>query len=161
MVNYARRDFERERITGSLVGYVNGKTYGPRVEVRRSQGGHFQFIGICPSCQWARLQQTERRAKKTLFQHLRTHRKGSGELRLMTQANRKTSGLAPERLEKLTRKGRKNGKTRSSVSPLGNRFNSSGACGGQLALCNFQKESDRQTGNGNANDRSGTAYLPR
>ncbi len=98
MTNRAMRDFQQEGITGSLVAYIDGKTSGPRVEVRRSQGGHFQFIGICPGCQWARLQQTERRAKKTLFQHLRTHR--NGELRLMTQANRKNSGLAPERLEK-------------------------------------------------------------
>ncbi len=98
MVNWAQRDFERERITGSLVGYVNGKTNGPRVEIRLSKGSHYQFIALCPPCQWTRLQQTERRAKKTLFQHLRTHR--NGELRLMTQANRKNSGLAPERLEK-------------------------------------------------------------
>ena len=159
MVNWAMRDFQQEGITGSLVGYVDGKTSGPRVEVRRSQGGHYQFISLCPGCQWARLKQTERRAKKTLFQHLRTHR--NGELRLMTQASRKNSGLALERLEKSARKGRKYGQTRSSAGPLENQFNSSGACGGRLALCDLQKESDRQTGNGNANDRSGTAYLPR
>ena len=95
-MNWAMRDFQRGGVTGSLVEYIYGKTSGARVEVRRSQGGHYQFDSLCPGCQWAKLLQTKHRAKKSLLQHLRTHRNGSGELRLMTQANRKTYGLAQE-----------------------------------------------------------------
>ncbi len=127
MVNHALRDFQQEGITGSLVAYIEGKTSGPRVEVRRSQGGNYQFVSICPPCQWAKLLQTKHRARKSLLQHLCTHQ--NGELRVMTQANRKNSGLAPERLEKSARKGRKFGRTRSNADPLGNWSNSSGACG--------------------------------
>ena len=98
MVNWAMRDFQREGITGSLAGYVNGKTKGPRVEVRRSQRGHYQFVSLYPGCQWAKLLQTKHRAKKSLSHHLRNH--GNGRLQLMAQANRKESGPALERLEK-------------------------------------------------------------
>ena len=127
MVNHALRDFEKEKITGSLVSYIDGKTSGPRVEVRRSQAGHLQFISLGPGCQWARLHQTGRRAKKLLFQHLRIHR--NGELRLMAQANRKNYREAPVRLEQSTRKGRKFGRPRSNADPLENWSNSPGACG--------------------------------
>ncbi len=101
MTNRAMRDFQQEGITGSFVAYIDGKTSGPRVEVRRSQGGHYQFISLCPGCQWAKLLQTKHRAKKSLSHHLRNHRNENGGLQLMAQANRKKSGLTPERLEKL------------------------------------------------------------
>ena len=100
MVNWAMRDFQQEGITGSLVAYIDGKTSGPRVELRLSRGAHHQFIALCPGCQWAKLLQTKHRAKKSLSHHLRNHRNGSGGLQLMAQANLKKSGLAPERLEK-------------------------------------------------------------
>ena len=99
MVNWAMRDFRREGITGRLLAYVGGRTRGPRVEIRLSKGGHYQFVSVCPGCQWAKLLQTKHRAKKSLSHHLRNHRNGNGGLRLMGQANRKKSGLAPERLE--------------------------------------------------------------
>ena len=76
MVNYAQRDFEREGITGSLVGYVNGKTDGPRVESRLSRGGHQQFISFCPEHQWAKLFPRKRMAVASLRKHLKVHQKG-------------------------------------------------------------------------------------
>lgn len=75
MTNWAMRDFKREGITGRLVSYVDGRTDGPRVEVRISKAGHFQFISLCPKCQFAKLSPTKFKAKKSLIRHLRTHKR--------------------------------------------------------------------------------------
>ena len=86
MVNWAKRDFKKEGITGRLVEYVDYKTSGPRVEARVSKGGHYQFIPLCPKCQFAQLHNTKFKAKRALQIHLRTHKRGS-ETHVSSQSN--------------------------------------------------------------------------
>ena len=153
MVNWARRDFERELITGSLVGYVNGKTYGPRVEIRLSRGGHHQFISLCKLCQWAKLFPRQRMAEQSLKKHLKFHKRRiesdvprhSKEPTMIASGKhrRRRSGAGmvetEERLE-----------IESRPAPLGNPME---------ILADAQKESGQKEGSGDENNQPLTAIL--
>jgi len=151
MVNWAQRDFELERITGRLISYVGGRTRGPRVEIRLSKASHYQFIALCPPCQWAKLFPRKRMANESLRRHLKAHKRRiesdvprhSKEPTMIASSKhcRRESGAAmvetEERLQIESRPG-----------PLGNPME---------ILADAHKESGQQEGSGDENNQPLTA----
>ena len=148
MVNLAMEDFRQEKITGRLLAYVGGQTWGSRVEIRFSKGGHYQFISLCPQCQWAKVFPRQRMAQQSLKKHLKFHKRRVDARCSKTPEKflevRKSVAASDETEWKLG--------AESSSSPLGNRAESPAI---------IHKENVQEAGGGHGNNRPRTASLYR
>ena len=127
MRNWALRDFKKEAITGQFIRFAHGDGGGPVIEVRLSRARHFQFVVWCPDCKFSKLLPSKYRAKRTLYRHLRSHRKIQGGIGTDDPSQSKNpqpikSGKHRCGRTGVARKKRKDvWKTRSIPGPLGNR----------------------------------------
>lgn len=155
MVNWAQLDFERENITGRLLSYVDGRTDGPRVEIRISKGGHHQFVSFCPKHQWAKLFPRKRMAVASLRKHLEVHKRG-------VESDVSSHSEEPTRFESSEHCRRKSGAASVETEwSLGNESSSS-PLGSQTEIpAIVHKETVQEAGEGDENNRPRTASLYR
>ena len=151
MTNWALRDFEKEGITGQFIRFAHGDGGGPVIEVRLSRARHFQFVVWCPDCKYSKLLPTKFKAKRSLFRHLRTHKRRTAT-NVSSQSEQSAIARAGEhRSGEIGAAGPKRKdvwKTRSKPALLGSLFPDSDA---------RDKESSRKAGRGHANNDARTA----